>query len=75
MRVIESGAVCGGVAPRTPDPAVPELLEELVTNHDIRCAECGDLVDACEMFVCWPLVSFVAHLSCYVGGRRIGGEA
>ena len=53
-----------------PDP-VPQLLEQLVTQHDVRCVVCAETISRFEMFTVWPLAGVVAHLSCYAGGRRL----
>ena len=53
-----------------PDP-VSELLEQLVTRHDIRCVVCAEQISRFEMFTVWPLTGIVAHMPCYAGGRRL----
>jgi hypothetical protein len=69
-------AAAEGVRALAPEPdPVPELLEQLVTRHDIRCVVCAETITRFEMFTVWPLAGVVAHLSCYAGGRRLGGES
>lgn len=69
-------AAVEGASPLVPAPdPVTQLLEQLVTRHDVRCVVCAEPISRFEMFTCWPLAGVVAHMSCYAGGRRLGGEA